>query len=200
MNIEKMKDAAKAAIEAAKEENPNKPAEITPPVQNTETQPTSEATVQNPSLIRRIVGSKYTKIFTGIVFIFIALAAIFGDPAEVENIRSLKVSSNPKVTWGEAIDGTFDKVKWKVESTKKDNVKRVHFSGVAKAKYDSETPYIEAFITYREIPEADRFTVHIDRIDADGQAIAVNANETFNMMLTQYALEDAGGTSGKKKK
>lgn len=200
MNLEKMKDAAKAAIEAAKEENPNKPAEVTPPVQNTEAQPASEEAIQNPGLIRRIVGSKYTKIFTGIVFIFIALAAIFGDPAEVENIRSLKVSSNPKVTWGEAIDGTFDKVKWKVESTKKDNVKTVRFSGVAKAKYDSETPYIEAFITYREIPEADRFTVHIDRIDADGQTIAVNANEAFNMMLTQYALEDASSASGKRKK
>ena len=31
MNLEKMKDAAKAAIEAAKEENPNKPAEVTIP-------------------------------------------------------------------------------------------------------------------------------------------------------------------------
>lgn len=200
MNIEKMKDAAKAAIEAAKEENPNKPAEVTPPVQNTEVPPTSEETVQNPSLIRRIVGSKYTKIFTGIVFIFIALAAIFGDPAEVENIRSLKVSSNPKVTWGEAIDGSFDKIKWKVESTKKDNIKKVYFSGIMKSKYNSDKPYVEAVFTYRDIPEAGKFRINIDHIEADGEAaIGVNNNDLFVALLTPYALEDAGGTTGKKK-
>ena len=199
MNLEKMKDAAKAAIEAAKEENPNKPAEVTPPAQNTEAQPASEI-VQTPSLIRRIVGSKYAKIFTGIVFVFVVLGAIFGDPAEVENIRSLKVSANPKVTWGEAIDGTFDKVKWKIESTKKDNIKKVHFSGVAKAKYDSDKPFIELNITYKEIPEADKFHINIDSIEADGESVArQNTVEVFNMMLAQYALEDAGGTGGKKK-
>jgi hypothetical protein len=201
MNLEKLKESAKSALEAVKEDDPNKSVQqpVTPEAQPESNTP-QEAVPENQSLLRKILNSKITHIFVAIVFIFVLLGALFDDPAEVQNIRSLKVAANPKVTWGEAIDGSFDKVKWKVESTKKDNIKKVYFSGVIKSRYNSDKPFVEAVMTYREIPESGKFRITIDHLEGDGEAVIGADNfEVFNILLAPYALEDQYGTNGKKK-